>query len=255
LFLECLLREEAAARHLAASSVERVVGRIASQFEELVTTIDGYAELALHASPSGSPSRPDLEQIVAASHRALDLTRNLVVFTGKQIVAAELLDLNRCVQDLYPSLREACSSGIDLDLQPIPWRIQGNAEFLKQVLLLICGRASAGNPIRSKDARRVQIRTSAQWLTEIRTVYGRTLTPGSYTKLTISDSGITLDADAKAQLFEPFYLDRSAVGVELSPIYGMVHSLRGGIDVVSDAGNGTSFEIWLPSASTTPSQN
>jgi two-component system cell cycle sensor histidine kinase/response regulator CckA len=259
LFLECLLRDEAAARQLTASTVERVVGRIASEFEELVTTIDGYAELALHASSSESPSRPDLEQIVAASHRALNLTRNLVVFTGKQIIAAEPLDLNRWVTDLYPSLREVCSSSIDLDLQPIPWRIHGNAEFLKQVLFLICGRASAessaGNSAGGRDARRVRIRTSAQWLTETRTVYGRALTPGSYTMLTISDSGITLDAEAKAQLFEPFYLDRSAVGVELSPIYGMVHSLRGGIDVISDPDHGTSFEIWLPSTHSVPCPN
>ncbi|HEX3995766.1 MAG TPA: ATP-binding protein, partial [Acetobacteraceae bacterium] len=105
------------------------------------------------------------------------------------------------------------------------------------------------------DIRRVRIGTSAHCLTETRTVYGRTLTPGSYTKLTISDSGITLDAEAKAQLFEPLYLDRSAVGVELSPVYGMVHSLRGGIDVISNANEGTSFEIWLPSANSAPSRN
>ena len=138
LFMECPLRDEAAARHLTAATVERAVGRIASQFEELVTTIDGYAGLALHASASGMAPGPDLEQVVAASRQALNLTRNLVVFTGKQIVAAESLDLNPWVQDLYPDLREACSCSIDLDLQPIPWRIRGNADFLRQVLFLIC---------------------------------------------------------------------------------------------------------------------
>jgi len=224
------------------SYVARIVGRIASQYETLLTTINGYSELALTEAPVSSPLHQELQEIVTASDRASSLTRHLVAFSGSQLTPVEPVDLNRLVRDMRAELVGAVACPIDFDLQPIDQASLANVEFLREVILLLCGSARG----RMADNDRLQVRTRLCDLTERRMVQSGELKPGMYAALTISDSGRPLDAQIKEHLFEPLYLIHEDMGVELSPIYGIVQSLGGGIDVVTGEDIGTSFEILLP---------
>jgi nitrogen-specific signal transduction histidine kinase len=220
----------------------KIVGRIAGQYETLLTTINGYSELALTGTPQSSPLHQELQEILTASHRASALTQHLTAFSGGQILPLEPVDLKRLVEDMRPELREAVPCPIDFDLQPLDRASLANAESLRQVILLLC--ASARGRMRKTD--RLQVRTGACALTGPRLLRSGELKAGTYGALTISDSGRPLSAQLKDHLFEPLYRIHQDMGVDLSPIYGMVRSLGGGIDVVTGDEAGTTFEILLP---------
>ncbi|MSV34847.1 MAG: PAS domain S-box protein [Bryobacterales bacterium] len=106
--------------------LERVVGRITAKFEELLTTINGYGELALHAAGEDRQLRQHLEEIVAASEQASHLTRNLLAFSGNQLIPVEPLDLNTVVHVAAQDIPEA-----ELDLAPEPAMARANGECLQ----------------------------------------------------------------------------------------------------------------------------
>ncbi len=229
--------QAAAPAQSSLSYAAKIVGRIAGQYETLLTTINGYSELALTGTPESNPVRQELQEIVTASHRASSLTQHLVAFSGSQLLPVEPVDLNRLVKEMRPQLHQAVPCLMDFDLQPVDRASLANAECLRQVILVLCG--SAHTRMRATD--RLQIRTGLRDLTE-----SGELKAGTYGALTISDSGRPLNANVKDHLFEPFYQLHEDTGVDLSPIYGMVRSLGGGIGVVTGENIGTTFEILLP---------
>jgi len=224
------------------SHTARIVGQIASQFEILLTTINGYGELALMETPESSPLRQGLQEIVTASDRASSLTRHLVAFSGGQLFPVEPVDLSRLVKGMQDELRETMECPIDFDLQPMDTKSLANMDYLREVILLLCG--SARCRMREKD--RLRVRTRLRDFEGRRLIQSGELKPGTYAALTISDSGRPLDAQIREHLFEPLHLIHQDMGVELASIYGIVQSLGGGIDVVTGDGIGTSFEILLP---------
>jgi two-component system cell cycle sensor histidine kinase/response regulator CckA len=223
----------------------KIVGRIAGQYEALLTTINGYSELALTGAPESSPLRQELQEIMTASHRASTLTRRLVAFSGGQILPVEPVDLDVLVKDMRPQLHQAVPGPIDFDLQPMDRASLANGDCLRQAILLLCGSAHG----RMRETDRMQVRTGSRHLTDGRLVQSGELKAGIYGALTISDSGRPLDAQIKDHLFEPLYRIHEDMGVDLSPIYGMIRSLGGGIDVMTGDGIGTTFEILLPCVS------
>ena len=207
-------------------AVERVVGRIVLQFEELLTTINGYAELALHAE---TPARRELEEIADASDRASHLLRNLLAFSGNQLIPLEAVDLNAAV-------RAAVSPLVPLDLDPAHPLAHVNAECLSHLLTAFWERAIArGGPV-SVVTRQVA------WSSP-RRCYSRELGAGSYAALRISDAGARLTPEELERMFEPLRSTHHAL--DLAPLYGIVHSMGGAIDVVSQA-VGTTFELLFP---------
>jgi len=229
----------------------RIVGRIASQFETLLTTISGNGEFALMETPEGSPLRHELEEIVTASDRASSLTRHLVAFSGGQLIPVEPVDLSGLVKGMQTQLRQAIACPIDFDLQPMEKKSLANVDYLREVILLLCGSARG----RMRDTDRLRIRTRLCDFAGRHLVESGELRPGSYGVLTISDSGRPLEAGIKEHLFEPLYLIHKDMGVELSPLYGIVQSLGGGIDLVTGDDIGTTFEILLPCGSSTQAAN
>jgi signal transduction histidine kinase len=225
-----------------------IVGRIAGQYETLLTTINGYSELALMETPEGSPARQKLEEILTASERASDLTQQLVAFSGRQFIPVEQVELNRVVMDMLTSLQCALPCPIDCDLQPTDQPVLANADFVKQVILLLCSSASS----RMSSPDRLQIRTGQCELAEPLRVQSGELKPGTYGAITVSDSGRPLSAEIKKHLFEPLSQIHTDIGIDLAPIYGIIQGLSGGIDLVIGDDIGTTFEILLPCMPVTP---
>jgi len=223
-------------------TLERVVGRIVGQFEELLTTINGYGELARYGTPADSPVRKDLEEIVAAGERASHLARNLMAFSGTQLIPLAAVDLNEIVKQIAGEL------GVPLELnltQDVPLSM-ANAECLRQVIFVL----AEGAHLRMANLAGALLKfgTKACTLAEPKPTHSGYAPAGSYGVISISDQGAALGAEVLAHMFEPLYLNQEALGVDLSPIYGIVHSMGGRIDVRSAESEGTTFEILLPMA-------
>jgi signal transduction histidine kinase len=207
---------------------ERVVSRIVRQLESLLTTINGYTELALYGTGEDSPARKDLEEIATASDTASHLTRHLLAFTGNQLIPVEHVDLNAMLEQLQPQF-----GAVQMEFCGERLFVFANGPCLRQIIAIFCGSARH----RVGQGTVVQIVTSR-----------RQLGSAGYAAITISDCGPALPAATLACLFEPLFLDREGLGVELSAIYGMVRNLGGLINVSSEEGRGTTFEILIPLA-------
>jgi signal transduction histidine kinase len=208
----------------------------------LLTTINGYGELALMETSAESPSHQKLLKIISASERASNLTRQLVAFSGKQYIPVEPVELNRLVMSMVDEVRGTICYPIDFELQPTDRAVLANTDFLSQVILLLCASARS----RMSGGDRLIVRTGQSDLPEPRRMQGGELQPGTYGTLTVSDSGRFLDPESMENIFEPLSLIRDDLGVDLSPIYGIVQSLGGGIAVLAGETCGTTFEILLP---------
>jgi signal transduction histidine kinase len=221
------------------AAVEDVVGRIVRQFESLLTSISGHAELAMSNVAEDSPARVDLSQLAEASDTASNLARNLLAFTGRQTIPVVPVDLNAILRAMEPQIRHAMH-GVRVELADERPTVLANVDCIQQIVLLLCRVAanrSNGSGFRISVSRR-KFETNHG-------VYTGRVPAGEFCTLTISDSGPELAPSTLAHLFEPLYLDAESVGVELAPVYGIIRTLGGWIDVVSQD-TGTSFEIILP---------
>ncbi len=246
---ENVIPEDVTAENVAIerTPVEDVVNRIVRAFEGLLTTISGYTELALHATPSASPVRKDLEEVAAASDAASNLARNLLAYSGRQTIPVESIDLNALVGALEDGLRQAMKTPFHVALAKERPTVLANGECLGQIVMILC--TSAHHRARHfSDAGRVEIRTEKRRLEEAVPVYSGKVPAGVYSVLSISDSGPAIESATLAHLFEPLFLEREAIGVELAPVHGIVRNLGGWIDVTSQEKRGTTFEVLFPYA-------
>jgi PAS domain S-box-containing protein len=208
--------------------VERVVGRILGQLEEPLTTINGYSELALATVPADSPVRDELEKIASASERASRVAGVLLTFTGKRAASRVAIDLNAALRAMEPEIRAEVSADIVIrtGIEPAPAMV--NEEGLREAIVILCAAAE-----RRAGSGPCRIEISVE-------------TSGVNRVLKIADNGQLLSEEAQAHLFEPLYLNAAEIGVELSPVYGLVHGWGGEIRVSSGAGTGTTFELLIP---------
>jgi PAS domain S-box-containing protein len=224
------------------TAIEGVVNRIVRQFEGLLTTINGYTELALNGAPEGSPIRRDLEEIAAASDTASNLSRNLLAFTGNQTIPTEVVDLNSLLGALDSGIREAAKGRVLIEQSSERAPVVGNAACLRDVVLLLARSAQH----RSNGDGSIRVKSGRMLLDEPKPVYTGKLPAAEYCYLSVSDSGPALTSSALEHLFEPLFLDSDSIGVELAPIYGIVRSLGGWIDITPGVPTGNTFEVFLP---------
>jgi signal transduction histidine kinase len=228
----------------AVAAVEGVVNRIVRQFEGILTTINGYTELVMQQTSEDSPIREDLEELAAASDTASNLARNLLAFTGNQAIPVEPVDLNTLVRKMELCIRDAVHGSVQVELAQDHPVVLANADCLRQIVLLLSRSAHH----RTHGVGNFKIRVQRSRLAEPRAVYTGKVPTGVFCILTVFDSGPALPPATLAQLFEPLFLDDETIGLELAPIYGIVRSLGGWIDVTSEEGLGTIFEVLLPYA-------
>ena len=207
---------------------ERVVNRIVKQLEGLLTTINGYTELALDETGENHPLRKDLEEIATASDAASRLARHLLAFAGNLPIPMECVDLNALLEGLQPQF-----DAVQMEVSAEHLYVLANRQCLQQIVTVFCGSASrrAGREAAKQIVTGRSRRGSAE-----------------YASISISDGGPALPSATLDRLFEPLFLDRESLGVELSGVYGMVRNFGGSINVASDKERGTTFEILIPLA-------
>ena len=225
-------------------SLERVAGRLAGHFENLLSTINGYSELVLHELDAASPLRRDVEQIVAASQSACDTTQQLITFSGQRLTLLEPVDLGSVLGSLQSGSLQSSGLAVDADLflPEGPLTVLGNREALVEMLGVLSEYAERG-----ADGT-AHLHLAQKIITDVRMTLAGELDSGDYVSLTVSLGKVT-DAESVDQLFEPFHSlpgGPATLGVGLATVYGLVRTCGGGICITGTLETGFGVEILLP---------
>jgi PAS domain S-box-containing protein len=228
-------------------AVGRLAGGIAHDFNNLLTVINTYTELSLARMSQDDPTRSDLQEVLRAGVSAAKLTRQMLAFSRKQILAPRVLDLNETITALSGMLSRVLGAEVNVvtelggDLGPI-WADAGQIE---QVLMNLAVNARDAMP----NGGTLTIATAQLDLGEGYRAFHHAIPPGSYITLAVSDTGVGMTADVKEHLFEPFFTTKQpgqGTGLGLSTVYGIVKQSGGYIWVYSEPGHGSTFKIFIP---------
>ena len=206
--------------------------------------IRGDSDLMLRRLSPEDPLRAHAERTREAADQAATLTRKLLAYSRKQVLAPTVLDVNRIVAGLHTMLDRLLGETIELVTVTAPnlGSVTADPGQVEQILLNLAVNARDAMP----DGGRLTIQTADRTLGEDEAARIG-LTPGSYVMLEVKDTGVGMDADVKAHLFEPFFTTKDhGTGLGLSTVYGIVNQSGGHIRVDSERGKGTTFLVFLP---------
>lgn len=244
---------EAALEHQLRQSqkleaVGRLAGGVAHDFNNILTTIIGNADIALR-DPASAPVADDLREILKAGRLAAELTRQLLVFSRKQRVEPRTLDAGAAVRSLEKLLRRTIDDKAPLVIEApaAPLWASVDPTQLDQVLINLVVNARDAMPAGGRiivDARPVEL------VGALTHTHGR-VPPGQYALLSVQDEGTGITPEVMEHLFEPFFTTKEkgrGTGLGLATVFGIVKEARGHIVVRTALGKGTEFSIYLPMA-------
>ena len=227
-------------------AVGRLAGGIAHDFNNLLMVIQGYADMMTERLPSGDSMRRNAEQIQTAAQRAASLTRQLLAFSRKQMLAPTVLNIQAVVTDMEKMLRRLIGEDIDLNVSSAPdlWPVKADRSQVEQVIMNLAVNARDAMP----NGGRLTIETSNVELGA--TSKSRNPLPaGEYVMLAVTDNGTGMDHQIQAHVFEPFFTTKEkgrGTGLGLATVYGIVKQSGGYVWVYSEPGRGSTFKIYLP---------
>ncbi len=228
-------------------AIGRLAGGVAHDFNNLLMVISAYAELMLDALASQHPLRRNVEEIMGASRRAADLTRQLLAFGRKQMQSLQVLDLNSIVQDIGRMLPRLI--GEDIQLQIVPGknlgRVKADPVQIEQIVMNLAANARDAMP----HGGTLTIETATVQLDGAYLQKHSMVPPGDYVLLTVTDSGEGIGTEHLPHIFEPFYTTKregKGTGLGLATVYGIVKQNGGFVWVYSELAMGTTFRIYLP---------
>ncbi|HYA23507.1 MAG TPA: ATP-binding protein [Terriglobales bacterium] len=230
-------------------AVGRLAGGVAHDFNNLLMVISAYAELTLESLPVEHPSRAKVDEIINASRRAAELTKQLLAFGRKQLQSLQLLDLNSVLAQIGRMLPRLIGEDIQLLFMPGQNldKVRADPVQIEQVVMNLAANARDAMP----GGGKLTIETGNVHLDETYLQRHTIVPPGDYVLLTVTDSGIGIPQEHLAHIFEPFYTTKEegkGTGLGLATVYGIVKQNGGFIWVYSEAGLGTTFKIYLPTA-------
>ena len=222
-------------------AIGRLAGGIAHDFNNLLTVMPGlHRRRSWASSPRPHPHRPALEQVRRAGERAAALTRQLLLFTRRQVVEARVVDLNAIVREMERMLRRLIGEDVELAIRTGARRrcpIRTDPGQIEQVLMNLAVNARDamphGRPAGHRDALHVTL--AAHQAARRANMLG----PDSWVLLRVSDTGIGMDHDTLAHIFEPFFTTKGpgqGTGLGLATVFGIVQQNGGHIEVASAQG-------------------
>ncbi|MBA2380638.1 MAG: PAS domain S-box protein [Chloroflexi bacterium] len=240
------LLEEQLRRAQRLEAVGQLAGGIAHDFNNLLTVILGHANLLVDELPEGDPARDSVMEIRDAGDRAAAMTRQLLAFSGRQVLAPGAVDLGELVTDIETLLRRTIGEHIELftDLRPGIARVLADRGQIEQVLMNLVVNARDAMPMGGTLSIAVgEVVVPADG-------HPAGLVPGRYATLAVDDSGTGMDPETRAHIFEPFYTTKEVgkgTGLGLATSYGFVQQSGGSITVDSQLGEGSTVTVYLPS--------
>jgi PAS domain S-box-containing protein len=228
-------------------SIGRLAGGVAHDFNNMLSVVLGYAELIRARLPSDDPMLEDIMEIERAAMTSRDITRQLLAFSRKQIIAPRALQLNRHITETRKTLARLIGEDMVLHFHPGEdlWTIEFDPSQLDQILMNLSVNARDAMP----NGGRLTIETSN--VTVDSTYYSEHyyFTLGEYVLLEISDEGTGMDEQTLSHIFEPFFTTKElgqGTGLGLATVYGIIKQNGGFINAYSEPGHGTTFKIYFP---------
>jgi PAS domain S-box-containing protein len=229
-------------------AIGRLAGGVAHDFNNLLTIITSYSELALDTAPKDSPLGSKIHEILLASRRAAELTRQLLAFSRKQPQALRVTELNPVVAGISKTLPRLIGEDIEFSFAPGiglgPVRI--DPVQIEQVLMNLAANARDAMP----QGGHLRIETSNVLLDSTYIHDKPAVIPtGRYALITVTDNGAGIPREDLSHIFEPFYTTKplgQGTGLGLATVYGIVKQNKGFIWVYSEPSSGTVFKIYLP---------
>ncbi|MBI5431882.1 MAG: MASE1 domain-containing protein [Planctomycetes bacterium] len=228
-------------------AVGRLAGGVAHDFTNLLTAITGCAESLLDQAPSEGRARLDAREILRAAERGAALTRQLLAYSRQQVLAPQIHDMNRVVDELGAMLRRLIGEHIRLAVEHggVHAFVKVDRGQIEQVVLNLALNArdamALGGTLRITTTR-VRLDDAA--------IEGRSdAKPGVYVCLSVEDSGVGMDANTRSRAFDPFFTTKElgkGTGLGLSTVQGIVHQSGGWVDLQSALGAGTKVRVYLP---------
>jgi len=230
-------------------SVGRLAGGVAHDYNNMLSIILGYTELAMAKIDATNPMHADLQEVFNAAMRSTDITRQLLAFARKQTVAPVVLDLNTTVEDMLKMLRRLIGEDISLAWLPAAglWPVKIDPSQVDQILANLC--VNARDAI--KGVGKVTIETANVIFDDAYCAMHRGFAPGAFVLLAVGDNGCGMDKETLDHIFEPFFTTKEigkGTGLGLATVYGIVKQNDGFINVYSEPGHGTVFKVYLPRA-------
>ncbi len=242
-------RDEQLRQSQKMEAIGRLAGGVAHDFNNVLMAIHGYSELLVAGFEEGDDRRADAEEILKAAERAAGLTRQLLAFSRRQVIAQEALALDQIVEDMQSMLQRLIGEDIQLltEVWPGLTPVLADRTQLEQILINLIVNARDAMPGGGKI--RIGLRNIDIDGTGVAGHHG--LPPGDYIEMAVSDTGTGMDAETVSQIFEPFFTTKESgkgTGLGLATVYGIVQQGGGAIEVQSQVGRGTTFYIYLPQA-------
>ncbi len=232
-------------------SLGLLAGGIAHDFNNILAGIVGNTELALLAEHDRRLAATHMTQVQTLAERAAELVGQLLAYAGRGSVTISPLDLNAAIEEMLQLLQLSISKKARLttDLATCLPRVPADAAQIRQVLMNLVINASEA--LGEREGRigvgTTRVAADAAWLAG--TFPGWSLAPGEYVAIEVSDTGAGMTAEVRARLFDPFFTTKaSGRGLGLAAVLGIVNGHRGAIRVTSEEGQGTTFQLLLPTA-------
>lgn len=227
-------------------AVGQLAGGVAHDYNNMLSVILGYAELAMDKTSADDPRHGDLKEIINAASRSRNITQQLLAFARKQTISPRVCDLNQSVEAMLKMLQRLIGEEIDLAWLPAAgWPVKIDPTQVDQILVNLC--------VNARDAitgvGKVTIETGNVTFDEAYCAAHAGFAAGEFVVLAVSDDGCGMQKETVDNIFEPFFTTKDTgrgTGLGLSTVYGIVKQNHGFINVYSEPGKGTTFKIHLP---------
>jgi two-component system cell cycle sensor histidine kinase/response regulator CckA len=230
-------------------AVGQMASGIAHNFNNVLTSLIGHAELAIDTLEPDHPVRFDVAQISKNAQRAAELIKQLLAFTRHQETRPHKTDLNVLLAETHQILNQLISSDSQLELARTPdlWLVKVDPNQFEQLLVNMVVNARDAIP----DGGEIRIETANKTLSESMTAQDpqHKMAPGDYVRLSIIDNGTGIPKNVQPHIFEPFFTTKEVgkgTGLGLSTCLGIVQQNKGTLTFTSQPGLGTTFNVYLP---------
>lgn len=228
-------------------AIGQLTGGIAHDFNNMLSVILGHAELIKFSLPQDDPLLNSVLEIENAGLHSRDITRQLLAFSRKQIIAPKTINMNTSISNIKKMLTKLIGENIDLRflLQKNLWNVRIDPAQVDQIIFNLSANARDAMP----EGGILTIETSNLEIDAAYCLSNIECRPGPYVLLSVTDNGGGMNEETLSRMFEPFYTTKElgkGTGLGLATVYGIVKQNGGFINIYSEPGKGTTFKIHIP---------